>query len=127
MALKPELRALFIEGPTPAQKAKRLVMFGGYATVRVLWRGHREELLRDAGMGKRPWGFWAFEKQLKITPVGERAQLKANRNMELYTCDQERDMVQKRLAAISEEPATRSHTAAWPEKQKAPPNVRYWG
>jgi hypothetical protein len=107
--LSPELTKLFIEGPTPAQKAKRLVMYGGFAVLHVLWHKHRDSLMALCEPGKRPWGFWALEKRLKPTPISERAQLQAIRNLDCYRNNAEREHVHQRLVAISDEPPARRH------------------
>ena len=59
-------------------------------------------------------------------PAGEAGELRLIKQLDLYRDDAEKEFVQKRLAEITAENAL-TFTAAWPEKQKAPPNFRYWG
>jgi hypothetical protein len=102
MALKPELAALLMDGPTPAQKTSGYVRFGGIATLRVVWRRHRAELMAACGPGRRPWAFWMLEKHLKQRPAGEAGELRMIRTMQAYTDDKEREIMHRRLNAIVE-------------------------
>jgi hypothetical protein len=103
MALKPELHELLLNGPTNAQKHNGFVKFGGICTLRVLWRKHREELLKACGPGRRPWGFRYLEKHLRQLPSGEAGELRQIRTMQCYTDDKEREIVHRRLNAIVEQ------------------------
>ena len=107
--LSDELTRLFIEGPSPADKAKGLVRSAGMRRLPVLWKRNRDALMVACGPGRRPWFYWYSERKLKTIPLGERAQLLAIRTMQPTHADKEREIVQKRLAAISEEPPARRH------------------
>jgi hypothetical protein len=72
MALKPELYALLIDGPSAADKRAGLVRFGGVATVRVLWSKHREQLMRECPPGRRPWAHWLYDRNMRFRPPGAR-------------------------------------------------------
>jgi hypothetical protein len=102
--LSPELRKLLMEGPpSPADKANHLVRFGGSASLLVTWRRHRDELLEACPPGRRPWAFWMLERRLKQRPAGEAGELRTIRTLNCYRDNAERELVCRRLAAITEE------------------------
>ena len=43
-----------MDGPSPGDKAKGLVRFGGVATLRVLWRKNRDAIMRACGLVDGP-------------------------------------------------------------------------
>ena len=56
--------------------------FAGPCQLITAWRKHRAELMAACPPGRRPYGFWFVERRLKITPLGEAAQLRAIRALQ---------------------------------------------
>ena len=68
MSLSPEMRSLLMDGACTTVVATRsaIMKCGGYASVMVAWKRHRQELLDACPLGFRCWGFWMFERRLKV-------------------------------------------------------------
>jgi hypothetical protein len=58
----------------------------------------------------------------------KRGELRLIKQLDLYRDDAEKELCRSAWPSSPRSYApTGTGTAAWPEKQKAPPNVRYWG
>ena len=99
--LSPELRELLLNGSDGhPPKQQTIIRLGGAATLLVQWRRHRQELLDACPAGRRPWGFWAIEKRLKVVPRDDIGQARAIRTLQLYRDDAEKAIVHRRLDAV---------------------------
>jgi len=77
-----------------------ILKLGGAATLLVQWRRDWQELLAACPAGRRPWAFWALEKQLKIVPRGDVEQARGIRTLNLYRDDREKAILHRRLDAV---------------------------
>ena len=73
--LSDEQRELLMNGP--GSRPASIIRAGGAATLLVLWRRHRQELLDASPPGFRPWAEWMLQRRFKQHPAGEIGQLRA--------------------------------------------------
>jgi hypothetical protein len=96
-----EQREFLQSGPRihPATESG-IIRLGGVATLTVLWRRHRAELMAAAPAGTRPYGFWKLERRFKHAPRDLTAQARLIRTLNLYANDAEKAIVHRRLDAV---------------------------
>jgi hypothetical protein len=100
-----KLRTLLMVGPSYQCRRNGFRNVGGVASLLVLWRRHRAELLSACDPERRPWGYCYLERRLKPTPRQAVDEARAIRTLGLYYDARERAVVSQILRDRSGAPA----------------------